>query len=66
MLVQAHPEWSDAKIAKTVGKNAAALSRCNIYQDLAASVRGQKEDLPRGHRHKETGQVDAWEEPGES
>ncbi len=48
LLVQAHPDWSDAKIARKVDKNASTLSRSKQYKAAAAMARGNKRDLPQG------------------
>jgi hypothetical protein len=48
-LVQEHPEWPDAKIAREVGKHPSTLSRNKIYQAAAAMARGDKNDMRRGH-----------------
>jgi hypothetical protein len=49
LLVQEHPDWSDAKIAREVGKHPSTLSRHKIYQVAAAMARGDKSDRRRGH-----------------
>ncbi len=48
-LVQEHPDWSDAEIARQVGKHKSTLSRDEIYQAAAALARGNKNDVRRGH-----------------
>ncbi|MCC7193568.1 MAG: hypothetical protein IT444_12390 [Phycisphaeraceae bacterium] len=50
MLVQDHPEWSDAKIARHVGKNPATLSRSKQYKKGAALARSGGIDLPKGYK----------------
>jgi hypothetical protein len=49
LLVNANPDWSDAKIAKEVGIHPSQLSRSLEYQGAAALARGKKTDLPSGH-----------------
>jgi hypothetical protein len=49
MMVQKHPDWSDAKIARQVGRHRSTLSRCEPYQAAAAMARGAREDRHRGH-----------------
>ena len=44
-----HPDWSDAKIAREVGKHPSTLSRDKTYQAAAAMARGDKSDRRRGH-----------------
>ena len=58
-LVQDHPDWSDARIAKAVGKHKSTLSRNPFYRIAAAMARGSKEDRHRGHRtvNPDTGQL---------
>jgi hypothetical protein len=60
LLVQEHPDWSDAKIAREVGKHPSTLSRHKIYQAAAAMARGDKSDRPRGHikADPDNGQLD--------
>jgi hypothetical protein len=59
-LVQDHPDWSDARIAKAVGKHKSTLSRNQTYRRAAAMARGSKEDRHRGHKtvNPDTGQLD--------
>ena len=49
LLVHDHPDWSDAKIAKEVGKDKSTLSRSREYQAAAAMARGAKGERHRGH-----------------
>ncbi|MCK4342441.1 MAG: hypothetical protein KAY37_12040 [Phycisphaerae bacterium] len=49
LLVQDHPDWSDAEIARHVGKDRSTLSRSKEYRASAAMARGKKADLPSGH-----------------
>ena len=46
--VRDHPDWSDAKIAREVGKHPSTLSRDKTYQAAAAMARGDKSDWQRG------------------
>jgi hypothetical protein len=50
LLVNKHPDWTDAKIAAEVGKDPSTLSRSPEYQQAAAMARGSKDDRPKGHR----------------
>lgn len=49
LSVKDHPDWSDRKIAKDVGKSPSTLTRSPEYQAAAAMARGDKGDLPRGY-----------------
>ena len=49
LLVRDHPDWSDAEIARRVGKDKSTLSRSREYQTAATMARGAKDDRPRGH-----------------
>jgi hypothetical protein len=46
MLVHAHPDWSDAKIARRVGIDKSQLSRCEEYRRARVVLKG---DVPSGH-----------------
>ena len=60
VLVQEHPDWYDARIAKAVGKHKSTLSRNQTYRRAAATTRGSMKDRHRGHRtvNPDTGQLD--------
>jgi hypothetical protein len=50
LAVRDHPDWSDAAIARKVGKDKSTLARSKEYRLAAALARGTKEDhLPKGH-----------------
>lgn len=49
LLVQDHPDWSDAEIARRVGRDSSGLSRSKTYQNAAAMARGSKVDRPAGY-----------------
>ena len=49
LLVRDHPEWSDAAIARNVGKHASTLCRSKEYQAAAGMARGAKSSRHRGH-----------------
>lgn len=49
LLVRDHPDWSDAEIARRVGKDKSTLSRSKEYQAAAAMARGVKDARHRGH-----------------
>ena len=49
LLIRDHPEWSDAEIARRVGKDKSTLSRSKDYQAAAAMARGAKDDRHSGH-----------------
>lgn len=46
LLVRDHPDWSDAKIAGQVGRDAAQLSRCPEYRVAAGYARERR--IPKG------------------
>jgi len=48
LLVQEHPEYSDAEVARQVGKHPSTLSRNKTYQQAAAMARSSKKDRHRG------------------
>jgi hypothetical protein len=49
LIVRDHPYWSDAEIARRVGKNPGTLSRSTEYKLAADLARGSKTDVPQGH-----------------
>lgn len=49
LLVRDHPDWSDAEIARQVGKDKSTLSRSREFRAAAAMVRGVKDDRDKGH-----------------
>jgi hypothetical protein len=49
MEVQVHPDWSDAEIARRVGKSPGTLSRSTLYRNAASLARGSKTDRPKGY-----------------
>jgi hypothetical protein len=57
LLVQEHPEWSNAVIAEAVGINPSQLSRSKPYRAAADMARSGAKGPPRGYvvRDKETG-----------
>ena len=63
LLVNEHPEWSDAEIARKVGKDKSRLSRSKPYQMAADLARQPKKDMPTGYKDPATGDFEAWE-PG--
>jgi hypothetical protein len=50
LLVRDHPDWSDAEIARSVGRSPGTLSRSKEYKMAAALARGSKADRPKGYR----------------
>ena len=42
IAVNDNPEWSDARIARLVGKSPSTLSRSNLYQEAANIARGSE------------------------
>jgi hypothetical protein len=48
LLVQDHPDWKDAKIARLVGKDKSTLSRSEEYQRVASLARGDTHSIPKG------------------
>lgn len=52
LMVRDHPDWSDARIAREVGKNPGTLSRNREYKLAAKMARGSKNDRPRGYYDK--------------
>jgi len=49
LLVRDHPEWSDAEIARRVGRHKSTLSRSREYKAAAGMARESKKDPPPGH-----------------
>lgn len=49
LMVRDHPDWSDAEIARRVGKSPGTLSRSKEYQMAAKLARGSKTDRPTGY-----------------
>lgn len=49
LLVQQHPDWPDAEIARQVRKNPGTLSRSKEYKAAAHLARGVKNEVPRGY-----------------
>lgn len=60
LTVRDHPDWSDAKIARHVGRHKTTLMRSSEYQRAAAIARGDKNQLRQGFvkTDSETGQTD--------
>ena len=48
LTVQAHPDWSNNRIAKHVGVASSTLSRNSTYKTAAAMARGVKSDVQPG------------------
>ena len=61
LTVQKHPEWSDATIAKTVGRDKSTLCRNKTYR-AAAKMARERSAPPRGHKNTETGEIEAYSE----
>ena len=61
-LVDKHPEWSDRKIARSVGKSPSQLSRSRVYQIAAQQARGDKAAFQRGRRTADGG-IEAYDNP---
>jgi len=57
LLVQEHPELSDAKIARKIGKHPSTLSRNATYRRAAGKARAVT--VPKGYKNSKTGQVEA-------
>ena len=49
MLKMEHSDWSDADVARAVGKHPATLTRNDMYRKLADMVRQRGGRVPRGH-----------------
>lgn len=49
LLVRDNPKWSDAKIAKAVGKSASSLCRSREYRAAAKLAREPRTEPRRGH-----------------
>lgn len=62
-LLVRHPEWSDSKIAKTVGVSRTTLYKPSwlAYQRARETLRAGKQAMPRGSKDAETRSVEAWE-----
>jgi hypothetical protein len=61
LLRREHPDWSDAKIARSVGKDPGTLSRNKVYKSAATKLtQGSTTDRPKGFRtvNKKSGAVD--------
>jgi len=55
-LVEKHPEWSDAAVAREVGVHRGTLARSKWYQSAAGLARGERSMTP--------GHIEDREEPG--
>jgi len=60
LLLRDHPDWSDAKIAREVGKSPSTLCRNPEYKAAAARSRGSKSNIVKGHKtvDSESGMTD--------
>lgn len=61
LLVQ-HSDWSDTKIAKTVGVNRTTLYDWPKFKKAKEALKQGKTSLPKGSKKGETGNVEAWED----
>ena len=60
-LLQQHPEWSDAEIAKRVPCNRSSLYRMRRFQAARAWLKEQRNDRPRGYK-SDDGMIEAWDD----
>jgi hypothetical protein len=59
-LLVSHSEWSDAKIAKTVGVSRTSLYRWTKFKQARETMKnGRSSAAPRGVRDQRTGKIDA-------
>jgi hypothetical protein len=49
LLIEKHPDWSDAKVARKVGKDRSTLTRCKQYRIAACFARRRGAALHKGH-----------------
>lgn len=56
-----HPDWSDTKIAKTIGVSRTTLYDWPDFKKAKEILKQGKTALPRGNKNKETG-IEAWDE----
>ncbi|MGD0786128.1 MAG: hypothetical protein ABR969_09995 [Sedimentisphaerales bacterium] len=61
MLVQ-HPDWSDTKIAKAVGVSRTTLYDWPKFKKAKEALKQGKNDIPRGSKNGETGDIEAWDD----
>jgi hypothetical protein len=63
-LLVKHPDWSDAKIAETVGVRRTTLYKptWRKYQAAREALQAGRDDMPRGVKDGETGSVEAWDD----
>jgi hypothetical protein len=57
-VLVAHPDWTNAQIAKEVGCHVKSLSRLTVFCRLRQLLR-DREKFPRGFKDRE-GTMDAW------
>jgi len=61
MLVK-HPDWSDRKIAKAVSVNRTTLYDWPKFKKAKEALKQGKNNLPKGSKNSETGDIEAWGE----
>jgi len=61
MMLHAHPEWTDAKIAEEAGVARTTLYEWPEYKTAREILKSAKRNIARGHRDAETGKLEAWE-----
>jgi hypothetical protein len=61
MLLYAHPDWTDAKIAKEIPVSRTTLYEWPDYKKAREILKSDKRNIPRGRKDAETGKVETWE-----
>jgi len=61
MLLHAHPEWTDTKIAEETPVARTTLYEWLEYKTVRGILKSAKRNIARGHRNAETGKLEAWE-----
>jgi hypothetical protein len=55
-----HPEWTDTQIAKAAGCARSSLYRMKDFKAVRALLATEREQLPKGSKNGDTGEVEAW------
>jgi hypothetical protein len=62
ILLLKDPSLNTAEIARRVGCHPSTLTRSDLFKRFLDALSRDPRELPSGFRHRETGQVEAWEE----